>query len=332
MSSVVASSRDEWARVKSLLSKETPLYRRAYSDRTAWLMALLSELAYIKFNEFLSAPRQERFLETVSNLIDENRKSSLLRLVEMVGYNHEIEKERLIEELSRLDAELVETFDSDGTQAMLVRTEEFFALVFRGTEATSVKDIKTDARARMIQCETGGYVHEGFDLAFKNIEIAVQETLDGVGCVDRPLFLAGHSLGGALATVAAKKLRYRGGIAACYTYGSPRVGDDEWIADVKTPVYRLVNSADAVTMLPPSTTVVVCACWLVQKMPYVGEPIRNWLARFGGYLHCGNMRYLTNCVSGQYENVKLLYSVSLFYRLKGFWINQLPWRKFLVFV
>ena len=82
-------------------------------------------------------------------------------------------------------------------------------------------------------------------------------------------------------------------------------------------------------MLPPSTTAMVCVCWLVQTIPYVGKAISAWLSRFGGYLHCGNMRYLTNCVSGHYDDVKLLYSVSLFYRLKAFWANQLPWKKFL---
>ena len=66
-----------------------------------------------------------------------------------------------------------------------------------------------------------------------------------------PLFITGHSLGGALAMIAAKKITHKGGNAACYTFGSPRVGDEVWISNIKTPLYRVVNAADCVTMLPP---------------------------------------------------------------------------------
>lgn len=41
------------------------------------------------------------------------------------------------------------------------------------------------------------------------------------------------------------------------------------------------------------------------------------------------MRYLTNCPSGNYEDVKLLKMVSFFYRIKGFIIKSLPWKHFL---
>jgi hypothetical protein len=51
--------------------------------------------------------------------------------------------------------------------------------------------------------------------------------------------------------------------------------------------------------------------------------MKRWLGNFGGYLHCGNMRYLTNCRKGEYEDVQLLYSVDLPYRIKGLLANQL---------
>ncbi len=41
------------------------------------------------------------------------------------------------------------------------------------------------------------------------------------------------------------------------------------------------------------------------------------------------MRYLTNCRGGQYEDVQLLYSVSILFRVKGLIIKKLPWKKFL---
>ncbi|MCP4020862.1 MAG: lipase family protein, partial [Desulfobacteraceae bacterium] len=146
----------------------------------------------------------------------------------------------------------------------------------------------------------------------------------------KPLFISGHSLGGALATIAAKELYHKGGIAACYTFGSPRVGDAEWISSIKTPFYRLVNAADCVTMLPPGDEIITLISWIFGFLGRVGEWIKSWLlSNFQGYLHGGNMRYLTNCPAGQYDNVKLLYTVSFLYRMKGLIIKKLPWRAFL---
>ena len=166
----------------------------------------------------------------------------------------------------------------------------------------------------------------------------VEEAINAPAHADKPLYVTGHSLGGAVATVAAKKLAHPGGIAACYSFGAPRVGDDDWIAEIRTPIYRLVNSADCVTMLPPSSESVALIAWflrLVSKahIPFV-SPATGWLASklrsvFGGYLHGGDMRYLTNCPPGTYGQVKLLYAVGLYRRLIGFGLKKWPPRKFL---
>lgn len=50
---------------------------------------------------------------------------------------------------------------------------------------------------------------------------------------------------------------------------------------------------------------------------------------FGGYLHGGDMRYLTNCAPGTYGQVRLLFAVGLFRRLYGFGVKKWPLRKFL---
>ena len=76
------------------------------------------------------------------------------------------------------------------------------------------------------------------------------------------------------------------------------------------------------------STIISGLCWILKRVPYIGEPIRIWLAKFGGYLHCGDMRYLTNCPAGDYSKVKLLYHVSFSYRIKGFLVNQIRWKKF----
>ena len=45
-----------------LLDKNSPNYRKAYSDRTAWLMASLSELVYEDF-EKRKSKKQYRFFK-----------------------------------------------------------------------------------------------------------------------------------------------------------------------------------------------------------------------------------------------------------------------------
>ncbi len=331
MAYVLANSESEATQIKDLLNKSIPSYRQAYSDRTAWIMSCMSELAYIRFNPLFSSDKQkDYFLENISKLVKDDSQSSLIKLLDIVTYDHNKEKKSLKHELSTLNLTLIQTFDSNGTQAILVSFNDALILAFRGTEATSIKDIKTDARGKTIACETGGKMHTGFKEAFDEVGYDIEEKLKEDEFKDRPLFVTGHSLGGALATVAAKKLSHKGGLAGCYTFGSPRVGDEEWIENIKTPIYRLVNAADCVTMLPPSSETITVFGWLLQFIPWVGKPLRSLLlSNFGGYLHCGNMRYLTNCPEGQYKDVKLLYSVSIFYRIKGLIIKKLPWKRLL---
>jgi hypothetical protein len=144
------------------------------------------------------------------------------------------------------------------------------------------------------------------------------------------LYITGHSLGGALATVATKFTYHKGGLAACYTFGSPRVGNDDWINNIKTPIHRLVNAADCVTMLPPGDVMVSLSTFLFKFIPGPGYRIATWLKnKFGGYIHAGNMRYLTNCQPGDFDDVKVLYTVSFLYRMKALLYKSLPWTSLL---
>ena len=329
MKNVIAQNAAEIEMVNKLLTKEVPNYRQAYSDRTSWLMACFSELAYLRFNPvFKNQKQKELITKYLEEFVEKNKKVSLFKLLDVVAYDHEAELDRLVMELDSLNAKLIKTFDSNGTQAILVSTNKFIALAFRGTEATSVKDIKSDAKANTIKCDSGGKIHSGFKEAFEEVALDIQCTLDQEELADKPLFITGHSLGGALATIGAKKLTHKGGIASCYTFGSPRVGDEEWISNIKVPFYRVVNAADCVTMMPPSSVTISSLSWLLGFIPQIGKSIRSYIiSKFGGYLHGGNMRYLTNCPDGNFDTVHLLYSVSFFYRIKMLYVKTLPWSK-----
>lgn len=288
--------------IKQLIQKDMPSHRKAYSDRTAWLMATLSDLAYI---------------------------------------DHEVGKQKLKQHLEKLGLDLVQTFDQNDTQAILVKSEKrkFIALAFRGTEKSSIKDIKTDCKAHLSSDLGDGRMHSGFNDAYEDVEYDIQSAIGTEEYEDMPLFITGHSLGGALATLAAKKLEHKAGIAACYTFGSPRVGDQNWIADMKSPVYRVVNAADCVPLLPPSSDTIEATCWVFDSLaslvpiPILSPMLKkssSYLREYiGGYMHCGSMRYLTNCHAGQLEQVQLLYSVSFWRRVKSIITKKTPWKRFL---
>ena len=188
-----------------------------------------------------------------------------------------------------------------------------------------MRDIKADAKAIQTACPTGGRVHSGFKEQYDDVATRVEDLLAQDEIKGKPLFVAGHSLGGAVATIAARRLNPGHRVAACYTYGSPRVGTEDWVAQIKTPIYRIVNSADPVPMVPLSGT---AAFWLAKGLrasgrllPWVGGAlvwVGDWIERtMSGYAHAGNMRFLTDCKNGDLSQAELLYTVGWGRRFRG---------------
>ncbi|SHG16709.1 lipase family protein [Vibrio gazogenes] len=286
---------------EELLKRKTPTYRQAYSDRTAWFMSCISELAYKRFNEFIPGINLQRFVEEeLSKLVSDKSPSKTAKFISMVqglAYDHQEELKELIRDLTYLNTTLVKTFDKNGTQAILVETEQFYVLSFRGTEATSIRDIKSDTNAVLTKCTTKGFVHSGFKQAYEQVESEIVLELKKLEDGGKPIFITGHSLGGAIATIATKKLRFKSGIAACYTFGSPRVGDHEWISEIKTPLHRVVNAADCVTMLPPNGVAIGVLAMSVAWLPNIGARVS------GCHLNLGDTYMQAICVFCQIARV-----------------------------
>ena len=134
-------------------------------------------------------------------------------------------------------------------------------VAFRGTQPDRLRDLLTDGKASMVPWVTAGRVHQGFSEAFVSIRPAIEAFLVGGG----GLVFTGHSLGAALATLAASA--FPG--ATLVTLGSPRVGDQAFVEGViaSSPVHvRYVDCCDVITTLPP---------------PFPGF-----------YVHCGDQLYI----------------------------------------
>jgi hypothetical protein len=119
----------------------------------------------------------------------------------------------------------------------------FRVLVFRGTD--ELIDWLTNLGVRLTRWAGAGLVHEGFRDAFESVWPETERLLAED---DSPVFYTGHSLGAALATLAAAKRPPR----ALYTFGSPLVGDKTFAMSLSgVKAYRIVNNRDIVTTVPP---------------------------------------------------------------------------------
>lgn len=169
----------------------------------------------------------------------------------------------LIEPLAEGGFTLCRVFNKGGTQAFLARRDDMLVLSFRGTQLKEWEDVRTNLNVPLYPAKSGR-VASGYHEAYLQVATDVRDALDDYP--NLPLYITGHSLGGALATVATFELASER-ITACYTFGSPKVGDDDFDRSLnRVPIYRVVNCADVVPRLP--------------------------FAIFG-YKHVGDVRYLT---------------------------------------
>ena len=138
-------------------------------------------------------------------------------------------------------------FDKDGTQVYCWLDNNIACVAFRGTEPTQWSDIKADLKIRKVKCPTG-FVHRGFRDALNEVWDDVSKWLREQKRED--VFFTGHSLGGALATLAAS--RWNTITTHLYTYGSPRVGGRKFVKSfLSSNRYRFRNNNDIVTRVPP---------------------------------------------------------------------------------
>jgi triacylglycerol lipase len=130
-----------------------------------------------------------------------------------------------------------------------VRDGHFAVLAFRGTE--SGQDWRTNLNVRRVLLPgvPGVTVHGGFLEAFEHCRGEIEAAVNGHVPSRLGLYITGYSLGGALAQIAAAVLE-RDNLAACYTFGSPRVGTTGFDWQVKCPHYRVVNNWDLVPGIP----------------------------------------------------------------------------------
>ena len=202
--------------------KSIPTFRAAYSDRTALLMAKLALRAYQAFD------KDEKLL---------------------VEFTKGFETLGLRDVAKFVDPKI-------GTAGYIVSNDDLVAVAFRGSE--DHLDWQTNFRFKFVVLQGGVQVHRGFFGAYQGIREDLFKVIAGLmKYKPRPVYFTGHSLGGALAMMATAELSnhedetLRDSIAACYTFGSPKVGNRSFDQFVKVPLYRVTNGIDIVPAVPP---------------------------------------------------------------------------------
>jgi triacylglycerol lipase len=158
---------------------------------------------------------------------------------------------------AEVGSRLVNTQDGFG---MCVRGgkgfEQDIFLIFRGsTKANLGADWISNARIGVETSRTGLPVHIGFNTIFRSMQNQIEEFLaaqvDAVGVVH----CIGHSLGGAVATLAADWLSSQGRNVKLYTLGAPKTGLEFFAQRISSKIgseniYRIYHATDVVPMIP----------------------------------------------------------------------------------
>ena len=154
---------------------------------------------------------------------------------------------RVALELDRVGLQLRACFSTECVQAYVAADDAFAILAFRGTQCDEFADLKADVDIRLAAFQGRAEVHRGFLAALDEAWQAIDETLQAAAAQGLSTWYTGHSLGAALATLAAA----RRSPAGLVTFASPRVGNAEFAKLLEgVTVQRVVNCADVVVTLP----------------------------------------------------------------------------------
>lgn len=168
-----------------------------------------------------------------------------------------------------MDAQLVSV---DNTQCYIAHNETDIVIAFRGSEQpnsldgfkdwllTNAKNFLTLPAGRagtdFVAAGVGARFHSGFLAALDEIWEPMFGVVDGLKQQkDRPLWVTGHSLGGAIALLAAWRLeRNFVTVHQVYTFGAPMVGNEAASEAFKKKfpnrIYRFIDTRDLVPRLP----------------------------------------------------------------------------------
>ncbi|MDY6905281.1 MAG: lipase family protein [Thermodesulfobacteriota bacterium] len=196
-------------------------YKTVLDAGNAYWMARLAKAVYLKKSEGNQIPDENKILDNLKNDDD--------KFISVFGV------------------------DKNSAQAALIEHEDYLCMTFRGTNelADWLDNINAFGTKQLF-----GEFHRGFWNAVEDVWQPINTK-----CRDlqkqrkRPIFITGHSLGGAMATIAAAKFVHEDKpFTSVYTFGQPRAMTRStaqiFNMECKSRFFRFHNNNDIVTRVP----------------------------------------------------------------------------------
>ena len=245
---------EHFNQVRNLMTQPDDWNDRAFSWRKAYICSVFSRLAYEVVPKF------------------ELKKSKRAKIIPCDGYQAHISRWESSADLPgeiQLDLETpVRIIVRRHVIVTITRINNVIFIALRGT-TLSFADVIADIDFRKIDFGWGFrakmQVHHGFfDAVLECFDEVVENVKALTGGARVPLYVTGHSLGGAMAAVLNARLaeadyhpRFRPRIygipdvTSCYSFGMPRFQDVTAKAILPQP-YHIFNELDVIPTLPPT--------------------------------------------------------------------------------
>lgn len=194
-----------------------------YSPNNAYWLAKASQLVYAKVGDEKATIDRDKIFETLNSWDDSGKLFTDLK-----------------------------TFNNNSTQSFVAKSEKFIISSFRGTDEWQdwLDNLNLPAIPHNL-----GRVHRGFQTALEDVWDEMLATIEQFKDNQQTLWLTGHSLGGALATLAAaERIDEDQPWNGLYTFGQPRCVDRTMSRNInveaKERIFRFQNNNDIVTRIP----------------------------------------------------------------------------------
>ncbi|MFO0879836.1 MAG: lipase family protein [Gemmataceae bacterium] len=207
--------------------------------------------------------------ELIEDALGDPRNANYLALASDLAYMNADQGVAAFKEQLGLEASLISV---GNTQAWVGHNDDHIVVAFRGTEApTSIEGMKdwllNDAMNLLVLPEgrlgtdfaaagVGARFHLGFLNALADIWEPVFTAVEAeMKKKERPLWITGHSLGGAIAMLSAWLFKRKFvNVHQVYTFGAPMIGNaaasEAFDKALPDRVFRYVNATDPVPLLP----------------------------------------------------------------------------------
>ena len=259
------------------------------------------------------------FLSTCSSLvgnigftIDKDfRFNNALFLSGLFNATEKFSKTELDLKLTDLGFEKIKWIENSdkGVFAFIAERDEFAVIHFRGTSNFGgwMQDAKFITRrangkdpTNLIRLDDGldldGWLHAGFYGSYQTVMGEFERKLSNVN-KSKPLYFAGHSLGGALTSIAAGRASINGhNVHATYTAGQPRIGDQEFSESLNKVLdgrhYRIIFEDDMVARVPPTRNGAEYFSEIASRFDILAE-LAETSVEIAGYTHVSKEINLT---------------------------------------